>query len=224
MRINVLQHTPNEGPGAIKTWADSQGAEFYVYHPETFGKLPQASETDLLVILGGPMSPNDNLTWIAKERELIKELLQQNKPIFGACFGAQQITKTLGYQVLDAPVKEVGWAPVYLKDKSISDLPEKIEALHWHEQMFEVPREAKLLFSSDLVKNQGFLLKDNVVGLQFHFEPEEDNLREIAINDSEYPLVNNALHQSSEEIIQHGVPEENKQIMFKILNFITKKG
>ncbi|QNQ80191.1 type 1 glutamine amidotransferase [Lactobacillus sp. PV034] len=223
MRVNVLQHTPNEGPGAIKSWADEQQAEFYVYHPETFGKLPKASETDLLVILGGPMSPNDNLPWIAQERELIKELLAQNKPIFGACFGAQQIAKSLGYKISDAPAKEVGWAPVYLKDHTIAGIPDKMDVLHWHEQMFEIPDEAKLLFSSDLVKNQGFLLGDNVVGLQFHFEPEEDNLREIAINDSDYPANNNALHQTASEIIKHGVPQENKQIIYHILNFITKE-
>lgn len=223
MRVNVLQHTPNEGPGAIKSWADAKNAEFYVYHPETFGKLPTADETDLLVILGGPMSPNDDLPWIKQERQLIKELLAQHKPIFGACFGAQQIAKALGYKVLDAPAKEVGWAPVYLKDHTIPGLPEQMTALHWHQQMFEIPKDAKLLFSSDLVKNQGFLLGDNVVGLQFHFEPEEDNLREIAINDSEYAEENNALHQTADEIIKHGVPKENKQIMFTILNFITKK-
>ena len=57
--------------------------------------------------------------------------------------------------------------------------------------MFEVPQEAKLLFSSDLVKNQGFILGDNVVGLQFHFEQDEDSVREVALNDGNYALQNN---------------------------------
>lgn len=222
MRINVLQHTPNEGPGAIKTWADQKQAEFYVYHPATFGHLPSADETDLLVILGGPMSPNDDLDWIIQERQLIKKMLKQNKPIFGACFGAQQIAKALGYQVLDAPHKEVGWAPVYLEDKTIPGIPNQLTALHWHQQMFEIPKDAKLLFSSDLVKNQGFLYHDKVIGLQFHFEPEIDNLREIAINDQEYPAENNDLHQNYQEIIAHGVPVENQAVMFKLLDYITK--
>lgn len=222
MRVNVLQHTPNEGPGSIKTWADKNNHEFYVYHPETFGHLPSVDETDLLVILGGPMSPNDDLDWIKQERDLINQMLDAHKPIFGACFGAQQIAKALGYQVLDAPHKEVGWAPVYLKDTTISDLPKKLTALHWHQQMFEVPQEAKLLFSSDLVENQGFLLGDNVIGLQFHFEPEEDNVREIAINDQEYPAQDNALQQTYQDIIAHGVPVENKDVMFKLLDFISE--
>ncbi len=29
MRVNVLQHTPNEGPGSIKTWADQQHQDLY---------------------------------------------------------------------------------------------------------------------------------------------------------------------------------------------------
>lgn len=223
MRVNVLQHTPNEGPGSIKTWADDHGYKFYVYHPESFRVLPTSDETDLLVILGGPMSPNDDLAWIEQERVLIQELLDQGKPIFGACFGGQQIAKTLGYKVLDAPHKEVGWAPVYLKSKAISNIPATLTALHWHQQMFEIPDDAELLFSSDLVKNQGFLYRDNVIGLQFHFEPEEDNVREIAINDANYPLEDNDLHQTGAEIIAHGVPKENKDVMFKLLDFITKK-
>lgn len=168
------------------------------------------------------MSPNDDLIWIKQERKLIKAMLDAHKPMFGACLGGQQIAKTVGAKVLDAPHKEVGWAPVYLKDQTISNIPEKLIALHWHQQMFEIPEGAKLLFSSDLVKNQGFLLGDNVIGLQFHFEPEEDNVREIAINDVDYPLENNDLHQTGEEIIAHGVPKENQKVMFKLLDFITK--
>lgn len=222
MRINVLQHTPNEGPGSIQDWAHAHDHEFYVYHPYQFSNLPTANETDLLVVLGGPMSPNDDLPWIKQERVLIRKLLDQHKPIFGACYGAQQIAKTLGYQIGKAPHKEVGWAPVYRQTDAIPGIPDQLTALHWHEEMFQVPDEAQLLFSSDLVKNQGFLLGDNVIGLQFHFEPLIDNVREMAVNDNQYPLDHNDLHQTPQEIIDHGVPAANKQVMFKLLDYITK--
>ncbi|MCO6530065.1 type 1 glutamine amidotransferase, partial [Lactobacillus sp.] len=107
MIINVLQHTPNEGPGSIEAWAKQHHHDFYVYHPYQFGILPTAQQTDFLVILGGPMSPNDDLPWIAQERQLIKELLDKDVPILGVCYGAQQIAKTLGCQIKKAPVKEV---------------------------------------------------------------------------------------------------------------------
>lgn len=221
MRINVLQHTPNEGPGAIQSWSHDRHHEMYIYHPYQFGNLPTADETDMLVILGGPMSPNDDLPWIKQERVLIQQLLDHHKPIFGACFGGQQIAKTLGYQIGKAPHKEVGWAPVYRQTDAIPGIPEQVTALHWHEEMFAIPDQAQLLFSSDLVKNQGFLLGDNVIGLQFHFEPLADNVREMAVNDNTYPLDHNDLHQTPAEIIAHGVPAENKQVMYTLLDYIA---
>lgn len=220
MRINILQHTPNEGPGSILDWAQVNGHQTFIYHPYQFGYLPTADETDLLIILGGPMSPNDGLPWIKQERELIQELLDKDVPMFGACYGAQQIAKTLGYKVSEAPAKEVGWAPVYLQSHEIPDLPAELLALHWHQEIFEIPKEATLLFSSDAVKNQGFVMNHRVVGLQFHLEPQEDNVREMVINDFPY-IEGSILGQTAADILKTPVPTINKEVMFKILDYIT---
>lgn len=220
MRINILQHTPNEGPGIIAKWAHQHGHEFYIYHPAQFGKLPTAEETDMLVILGGPMSPNDDLPWIAQERQLIKELMTQDKPLFGACYGAQQIAKALGATIKNAPAKEVGWAPVYRQSDVIPDLPATQTVLHWHEQMFTLPKDARLLYSSDALKEQGFVYGHHTVGLQFHFEPLIDNVREIVVNDGEYTQ-GSILKQSPEQIMQHPIPQDNETTMFKILDWIN---
>lgn len=221
MRINILQHTPNEGPGAILTWAQAHGHETFVYHPYQFGHLPTADQTDVLVLLGGPMSPNDDLPWIIQERELIQTILDQDKPLFGACFGAQQITKTLGYQVSKAPAKEVGWAPVFLQSHVIPELPEQLNVLHWHEEMFEIPAGAALLFSSAAVANQGFVLGHRIVGLQCHLEPQADNVREMVVNDYPY-LKGSVLGQTAGEILQTPVPPENQSAIFNILDYITE--
>lgn len=222
MRINILQHTPNEGPGSIASWAFSRGHELFVYHPYFFdGVLPKASETDLLIILGGPMSPNDELPWIVKERKLIKEVLRKNKPIFGACYGAQQIAKVLGSKIIKSPFKEVGWANVIKQNGFIPNFPDKFPVLHWHEEMFEIPEKATLLFSSELVSNQGYLYEGNVVGLQFHLEPQQSDVNEVVVNDYSYAIVNNALKQTPDQIIKFPVPSINKEIMYAILDFIT---
>lgn len=221
MRINVLQHTPNEAPGMIQTWSQEHGHQMFIYHPYQFGYLPTAAETDMLVILGGPMSPNDNLTWIKQERELIQQLLDQDKPIFGVCYGAQQIVKTMGYQVTKAPAKEVGWAPVYRRDVKILDIPEELLVLHWHEEMFEIPEKAQLLFSSDKVENQGFIMNHRIVGLQFHLEPAADNVREMVVNDFPY-LQGSVFNQTAEEILNTEVSVKNKETLDKLLNYITE--
>ena len=93
MRINILQHTPNEKAGSILEWAKLHHHDVYTYHPYQFGKLPTDNDTDMLVILGGPMSPNDDLPWIRQEYKLVSSLLSKNIPILGVCFGAQLIAK-----------------------------------------------------------------------------------------------------------------------------------
>ncbi|MDF7682300.1 type 1 glutamine amidotransferase [Lactobacillus sp. ESL0679] len=221
MRVNILQHTPNEGPGSIIDWAESRHHEVYTYHPYQFGYLPTADETEMLIILGGPMSPNDDLPWIKQERQLIKTLLAQDKPIFGACFGAQQIAKTLGATIKKAAVKEVGWAPVHLETTAIPDLPTELLALHWHEEMFELPQGSQLLFSSKYHQNQGFVIGHRVLGLQFHFEPKANNVREMVVNDFPY-IKGSILKQSADDILRQAVPQENKEVMFKLLDYITE--
>lgn len=220
MIINVLQHTPNEGPGAIQAWAHLHQHDFYVYHPYQFQVLPSAAQTDFLVILGGPMSPNDQLPWILQEQQLIKTLLQQQVPILGVCFGAQQIVKTLGYAVHKAPVKEVGWGPVTLQSAQIPGLPDQLTVLHWHEEMFELPKKATLLFSNDNLTNQGFVLGRQAVGLQFHLEPQVDNVKEIVVNDAQY-IAGSVLQQSAAEIMQTPLPQANEAALFHILDYLT---
>ncbi|ATO56152.1 GMP synthase [Loigolactobacillus coryniformis subsp. coryniformis] len=220
MRINVLQHTPNEGPGAIALWAQQHQHQLYIYHPYQFGILPTVTETEMLVILGGPQSVNDDLPWISAERRLIKELLQRNVPIFGVCFGAQQLAKVFGSQITMAPVKEVGWAPVYLQDKALAQLPEKMTVLHWHQETFSLPVGAQRLFASDLVPEQGFRYQQNVIGLQFHLETLASNVREIVLNDGQYTQ-GSQLAQTPQMILAQPIPAENQQVLFQLLDLIN---
>ncbi|GAJ26386.1 glutamine amidotransferase class-I domain [Liquorilactobacillus sucicola DSM 21376 = JCM 15457] len=100
-------------------------------------------------------------------------------------------------------------------------MPKQLLALHWHEEMFEIPRGAELLFSSDMVRNQGFVIGHHIVGLQFHFEPQPDNVREIVINDFPY-IEGSVLNQTANDILKTPVPAENKQAMFKLLDYISE--
>lgn len=221
MRINIIQHTPNERPGSILDWAHDRNHDVYIYHPYQFGYLPKVDETDMLVIMGGPMSVNDDVDWIEFERDLIKELAQRDVPIFGACFGAQQLSKAFGGKINTSPVKEVGWAPVYLKSDVIDGIPAELTAMHWHGETFEIPDNAELLFSSELLANQGFVIGHRIVGLQFHFELQTDNVREIVTNDFNY-IDGSVFKQTKEDILDKEVPKENKDVMYTILDFISE--
>lgn len=221
MRLNILQHTADEGPGTILPWAQAHHYDVFVYHPDQFGQLPTADETDFLVLLGGPMSPNDDLPWIHAERALIKTLLVRNVPIFGACFGAQQVTHVLGTPVTKALAKEVGWAPIYRQTTTIPGLPAQLMVLHWHEEMFQLPTGAELLFSSDRVQNQGFVYHHRVVGLQCHLEPTATNVREMVVNDAAY-LAGSILGQTATQVLETPVPTANQVALNRILDYLIE--
>ena len=177
--MNVLQHSIHEGIGLIGEWAENNGYEVNVYQAANNNvKLPEVIDTDMLVVLGGPMSVNDDEEWIVKERELIRGMLMAHKSYLGICFGAQQLSKTLG-----------------------------------------LPTEATPLFSSPLVENQGFIINENAIGLQFHLEMNEAGVREVVENDSEF-IKGNKLKQSAADILKHKVPEMIKQALFAMLDYI----
>lgn len=161
MRINVLQHTPNEGPGAIADWAHQHGHELYIYHPATMGtKLPKAANTDLLVLLGGPQSVEDHDDWILEERALIANMMEVGKPVLGICFGMQQIGKVMGAQIVKGR-KEAGWGMIERQDEVIPGLPIALTAFHWHQEQcyFELPLFAKLkpsIITSTLLNKQSW--------------------------------------------------------------------
>ncbi len=222
MRVNVIQHTPNEGPGGIAKWSEQRGHQMYTYHPYAFaGKLPRIEQTDLLVLLGGPMGPYDHDKWLEQERILISEAMRKKIPILGVCLGAQQIAVTLGANVKAAPAKEVGFAPVSLKSKEITGLPASLVPLHWHQDMFELPDGAQLLYTGKILTNQSFVIPEQAIGLQFHLEPLPDNLREMVINDGDY-VQGSVLGQSAGEILQHGIDQQNQLALFRMLDYLTK--
>src|SRR5699024_4580959 len=111
---------------------------------------------------------------------------------------------------------------VYLETNTIPDIPKELMALHWHEEMFQIPKNAELLFSSEHLTNQGFLLNNNVIVLQFHFDPVPFDVIVIVTNDFTYS-VDSVLNQTPQEIIDHRFPNENKEIMFKLLDYISSK-
>ncbi len=43
MRINVLQHTPNEGPGAIALWAQQHQHQLYILSSVSISQIARTN-------------------------------------------------------------------------------------------------------------------------------------------------------------------------------------
>ena len=74
MRLHVIKHTSFEGPGAIATWARERGYEMETTEVEQGQSLPSPRDFDALILMGGPMSVNDedSYAWLRPEKALVR--------------------------------------------------------------------------------------------------------------------------------------------------------
>ncbi|MEK9199957.1 type 1 glutamine amidotransferase [Ureibacillus sp. FSL E2-3493] len=217
MTTYIIQHVPFESPGILEKIQNYEMIKMF----ESF-QFPKLEEVDLLIILGGPMGVYDDIEWLQEEKQFIKAVIQHNRAVLGICLGAQLIAESIGGKVMPNPKgKEVGWWPIYKRQDvdALNFLPEKLEVLHWHGDTFTLPEEATTFYSTELCKNQAFLYKNNVVGLQFHFETTKGSLKTMVEADASY-ISGKGMIQSKEAILAKTPPEENADILLQLIQFI----
>ena len=71
--------------------------------------------------------------------------------------------------------------------------------MHWHQNTFSLPDQAKLLASSEACAHQAFLYDRKVIGLQFHPEWSQEIIVQLASDDP--AKSENPYEQSVEEIL-----------------------
>ncbi|MDN5850272.1 MAG: type 1 glutamine amidotransferase [Nitrococcus sp.] len=147
-------------------------------------RLPDLNDIDFLVVMGGPMSVNDEdeFPWLAQEKQFIRSAVEAGKPALGICLGAQLIASAMGARVYPNHCKEIGWFPVHavpIDNPACFRFPAVIEAFHWHGETFDLPAGSIRLAQSDACKNQAFQLGKRVIGLQFHLETTPESAREL---------------------------------------------
>ncbi len=177
MRIHWLQHVPFEGLGSIAGWAADSGCPVAGSRLFAGDRLPPMDSFDLLVVMGGPMSANDEMVhvWLGTEKRFIARAMDAGKQVLGICLGAQLIASAAGARVHPNDCKEIGWFPVErTAGAGATDvggvLAERAEVFHWHGETFDLPHGAVHLARSRGCENQAFALNDRIVGLQYHLE------------------------------------------------------
>jgi GMP synthase (glutamine-hydrolysing) len=184
MRMAVMQHVEFEGPAAVADWAGARGFPLRLFHLHRDPTLPSLADFDMLTVMGGPMSANDEarLGWLGPEMALVRDAIAADKTVLGICLGAQIIAKALGARVYPGGAKEIGWFPVQRTagfHPLFDGLPDSFTPFHWHGETFDLPREATLLAKSKNTERQAFAVGQRVLGLQFHMEATEDSVRAL---------------------------------------------
>jgi len=173
VKVLAFRHVPFEGIGRIAPLLENRGiacdyADLYVDGATT----PDIAAYHGLIFLGGPMSANDPLPYLDRERALIAEAVERGQPLLGICLGSQLIARSLGGDVHRNPQREIGWFDLEFTDLAANDglfsgIPGPETVFHWHSDTWELPPGAVRLASSKACKNQAFRAGSNVYGMQF---------------------------------------------------------
>ena len=229
MRAHYLQHVPFEGLGSIETWLQTAGYDITSTRFHLSEALPEVDEIDLLVVMGGPMSVNDELEypWLGDEKAFIRSVVASGTPTLGICLGAQLIASAMGAKVFPNAVKEIGWFPVQAvasSNEASFKFPEETTVFHWHGETFDLPPQAVQLAQSTGCQNQAFQIGNHVIGLQFHLETTPDSAQAIVTHCRD-ELTDGAYIQTEQEILS-APPERYLTInglMNDILEYLDNK-
>ncbi len=226
MRIAALYHEPYERPGYILDWIVTRKhalSEFNLYETHM---LPSPDNFDLLLIMGGSMSVNNEteFPWLRAEKELVRKSADSGKAVFGICLGAQVIASALGAKVYANRHKEIGWFPVAISThpditRLFSGAPGEVTVFHWHGETFDLPDKAISLGSSSATTCQGFLYGKRLLGIQFHLEMKTENLAEM-IRYAGHELTDGPFIRTGEEIMAETVQLKlNHRLLEGCLNY-----
>lgn len=179
--VAIFRSAPTEGPGYFATVLERRAIAWKLIALDAGEPVPKDPRAfSGMAFMGGPMSVNDDLPWIAPLLELIRGAVRKDVPTLGHCLGGQLMSKAFGGEVAAAPVKEIGWGTVRVAQNAVArewfgDL-QAFLSFHWHGETFTIPPGATRVASSGHCANQAFAVGKHL-GMQMHVEMTVEMIR-----------------------------------------------
>lgn len=183
----AIRHLAFEDLGLIEPWLTQRGWRVVTLDAgvDDLSQIDLA-QTDLLVLLGGPIGADDDALYpfLTGEVELIRQRLDSGRPVLGICLGAQLMARALGAAVAAMPAKEIGFGPLQLTPQGaasplacLADQP----VLHWHGDQFDLPAGTPTLATTPGCPHQAFMVGDHAMAWQFHLEVDAARIEQWLI-------------------------------------------
>ncbi|HTI14849.1 MAG TPA: type 1 glutamine amidotransferase [Dictyobacter sp.] len=182
-RLLALQNMWDNPPGFVGELLNAYNIEYDVIHVENT-MIPDPDAYAAVLAFGGIQHVYDGeekYPYFAREKEVIRQAVEQDIPFLGICLGGQLLADVMGGQVKQHTMTELGFFNVQITDEGqndplFMDLPGYQTVFHWHEDTFDLPAGATLLATSENTRNQAFRYGKRAYGLQYHIELNENTL------------------------------------------------
>ncbi|MDR2625190.1 MAG: type 1 glutamine amidotransferase [Zoogloeaceae bacterium] len=174
--VAIFRHSPTEGPGYFAIFLESRRIPWKLIPLDAGARIPERADAwSGLCFMGGPMSVNEELPWIAPVCALIRDAIEKGIPVLGHCLGGQLISKALGGTVGKNPVPEIGWSVLNGGKDAVSRhwlgdyVGGTLDVFQWHRETFSLPEGATLLAENACCAHQIAALGPHLA-LQCHIE------------------------------------------------------
>ncbi len=181
MRSLIVRFIDCEGPGIFEEVLREKGyaLTFHDAYKKGLSLVPEAHQVfDCILLMGGPHSLTnpEEKSFFKPYLNLVEDALAlTGHKVIGVCLGAQIIAKVLGQEIQKGEKgKEFGFGTVQITQsnhpvfKGVDS--QSIPVFHYHEDTYDLPKEAVELLKSDMYANQMFTYKNQAFGIQCHIE------------------------------------------------------
>jgi GMP synthase-like glutamine amidotransferase len=166
LRALVIQHEQPTPGGYVNQWLEERGAEQDIYRVDVDDREVDPREYGMIVSLGSEFAAfDDSVPWLGREKQLLREAVEEDVPVLGICFGGQLLARVLGGQSFRGELAEIGWLPVRSEDHM---LVAPGPWFQWHFDTFSAPPGAQLI--ADSPAGPQAYVAGRSLGLQFHPE------------------------------------------------------
>ena len=159
--VAIFRFSPTETPGRFGEWLTAQSIPWTLIALDEGVAVPSSPAAyGGIGMMGGPMSVNDGLPWVAPLCSLLRDAISDGTPVIGHCLGGQLMAKALGARVARMPKPEIGWLHVDVCDRGarrewFGGLP-RFSTFQWHYDAFDLPPMATRVLTNDFAVEPGF--------------------------------------------------------------------